>query len=178
MADDKLNPYQGQWNNELNRPVTLFESQVYILCSQIPMGRVSTYRLLGKALNCDSSQAIGQALKRNPFAPSPVPCHRVIKTDLDIGGFYGIVNKNHEKILKKKKLLEEEGVVFRENSFQIEERHVYTDFNVSRLVLKKKDEDRKTSGIKSKSKTTLSIKRKTKETKPLKKSKSKITRKK
>ena len=79
--------------------VTLFESHVYLLCSQIPLGKVSTYRLLGKSLECSCSQAIGQALKRNPFAPSPVPCHRVIKTDLDIGGFNGIVNKNHEKIL-------------------------------------------------------------------------------
>ena len=139
-CNKKNNPYYGKWNEKLKRPVTLFESHVYLLCSQIPLGKVSTYRLLGKSLECSSSQAIGQALKRNPFAPSPVPCHRIIKTDLDIGGYSGIsyVNKSHEKILKKKKILEDEGITFHQGSFRIEEKHVFDKFDVSSLVLKKR----------------------------------------
>ena len=29
-----------------------------------------------------------QALRRNPFAPE-IPCHRVVKSDLSLGGFSG-----------------------------------------------------------------------------------------
>ncbi|MEO0414062.1 MAG: MGMT family protein [Verrucomicrobiota bacterium] len=35
----------------------------------MPLGKVTTYRALGLAIGCGSAQAIGQALKRNPFAP-------------------------------------------------------------------------------------------------------------
>ncbi len=36
-------------------------------------------------MSCKSAQAVGGALKRNSFAPV-VPCHRVISSDLKIGG--------------------------------------------------------------------------------------------
>jgi methylated-DNA-[protein]-cysteine S-methyltransferase len=48
-------------------------------------------------------------MKRNPFAPE-VPCHRVVKSDLSIGGFWGQVKG--EEIEKKIRMLEEEGVTF------------------------------------------------------------------
>jgi len=52
---------------------------------------------------------VGQALKNNPFAPE-VPCHRVIKSDLTIGGFAG--KTRGMNVQRKKRLLEEEGVRF------------------------------------------------------------------
>lgn len=59
------------------------------LCSAIPKGRVSTYGDLAKALSPPScARAVGQAMRRNPFAPR-VPCHRVIASDLRLGGFSG-----------------------------------------------------------------------------------------
>ncbi|MDF2530083.1 MAG: hypothetical protein K0Q57_963, partial [Gammaproteobacteria bacterium] len=48
-------------------------------------------------------------LKRNPFAPE-VPCHRVVKSDLSLGGFYG--ETSGPQIDKKRKLLLAEGVKF------------------------------------------------------------------
>ncbi|MCK5801705.1 MAG: MGMT family protein, partial [Lentisphaeria bacterium] len=60
-------------------------------------------------LGCRSFQAVGQALRRNPFAPE-VPCHRVIASDLGIGGFGG--ETSGEKIRRKLDLLESEGVRF------------------------------------------------------------------
>ena len=51
-------------------------------------GKVSTYQELAKALHCGSCQAVGQALRRNPYAPI-VPCHRVIAASQAIGGFCG-----------------------------------------------------------------------------------------
>jgi methylated-DNA-[protein]-cysteine S-methyltransferase len=64
---------------------------------------------MGRALDCKSSQAIGQALKRNPWAPE-VPCHRVISSNLQIGGYCG--HTVGEKIQRKLALLKEEGILF------------------------------------------------------------------
>jgi methylated-DNA-[protein]-cysteine S-methyltransferase len=54
-------------------------------------------------------RAVGSALRRNPFAPV-VPCHRVVATNLSLGGFNG--KKDGPELAKKVSLLEKEGVVF------------------------------------------------------------------
>lgn len=77
----------------------------------MPRGMVTTYGRLGRVLGCGSSQAVGQALSRNPFAPE-VPCHRVVQGDLTLGGFSG--RREGEMIEKKRRLLESEGVRFDE----------------------------------------------------------------
>ena len=91
------------------RPPTAFETRVYEATRRIPKGKVTTYGLLGREIGCGSAQAIGQALRRNPFAPE-VPCHRVVRGDRTIGGFSGEVQG--AKIRKKIRLLEGEGVAF------------------------------------------------------------------
>jgi len=91
------------------RPPTEFEKKVYDALHLIPQGKVTTYALLGKYISCRSALAIGQALRRNPFAPT-TPCHRVVKGDLTIGGFAGV--KNGEPIDRKRRLLENEGIRF------------------------------------------------------------------
>lgn len=89
--------------------VTKFQSKVYAATSSIPRGMVTTYKLLGRAVGCNCSQAVGQALRRNPFAPE-VPCHRVISSTLTIGGFQG--DSCGASIKKKLRLLAEEGIQF------------------------------------------------------------------
>lgn len=91
------------------RPATDFQTKVFDALHLIPRGKVTTYGLLGKYISCGSAQAIGQALKANPFAPE-TPCHRVVKGDLTIGGYSG--EREGSAIDRKKKLLEAEGVVF------------------------------------------------------------------
>jgi len=91
--------------------ITPFRQRVYDAISTIPRGQVTTYGLLAKHLGCGSPRAVGQALKRNPFAPA-VPCHRVIASDLRIGGFDG--QTDGEKIRKKLDLLASEGVEFKD----------------------------------------------------------------
>ena len=93
----------------MNRPPTAFEEKVYEATGCIPRGKVSTYGLIGKSIGCKSSQAIGQALRRNPYAPK-VPCHRVIATSLTIGGFAG--ERDGAEIKRKLRMLGEEGVQF------------------------------------------------------------------
>lgn len=92
-----------------DRPPTEFESRVFAATSRIPAGRVTTYQLLAKEIGCGSSRAVGQALRRNPFAPE-VPCHRVISSSLASGGYAGKVGG--EKLAWKLKLLRDEGVKF------------------------------------------------------------------
>ena len=69
-----------------------------------------TYAALGRRIGCRSPRAIGQALRANPFAPE-VPCHRVIASDLTIGGFTG--RTSGPALTKKLRLLAAEGVVFK-----------------------------------------------------------------
>lgn len=96
---------------ETDITITDFQRKVYIALLDVPRGSTITYKELGLKIGCRSAQAIGQALKRNPFAPD-VPCHRVIASDGSIGGFYG--ERGGEMIEKKKQLLIEEGVTIKE----------------------------------------------------------------
>ena len=102
--------------------MTEFQKRVFTALKKIPEGRVSTYRHLADYLSCNSAQAIGQALKMNPDAPA-VPCHRIIKTDLSIGGYYG--ETSGEKISKKRLLLAEEGVGFDDEGKLIDSAKLY-----------------------------------------------------
>ena len=68
-----------------------------------------TYHGVARAVGCGSCQAIGMALKHNPFSPL-VPCHRVIKTNLTPGGFFGA--RTGPEVVRKLALLAEEGVFF------------------------------------------------------------------
>ncbi|MBT8036653.1 MAG: MGMT family protein [Verrucomicrobiae bacterium] len=93
----------------MKRLPTEFEQRVYDLVRRVPAGKVVTYASLARALHCGSAQAIGQALKRNPFAPD-VPCHRVITSSLTVGGYLG--STGGSKLRKKIDLLRAEGVEF------------------------------------------------------------------
>ena len=92
--------------------LTSFQEKVLTAVSQIPKGRVTTYKLLAEHLQCASPRAIGQALKKNPYAPE-VPCHRVIASDLSPGGFKG--SKAAATTKTKLTLLQREGVYFENN---------------------------------------------------------------
>jgi methylated-DNA-[protein]-cysteine S-methyltransferase len=91
------------------RQPTAFESRVYEAIRSIPRGRVASYGSLARHLGCGSAQAVGQALRRNPFAPE-TPCHRIIAADGRLGGFEGA--RADAPLAKKRRLLEAEGVRF------------------------------------------------------------------
>lgn len=88
-----------------DKSITEFQRKVYLALLDVPCGETISYKELGLRIGCRSAQAIGQALKRNPFAPD-VPCHRVIASDGSIGGFFG--QRDGEMIEKKIRLLQEE----------------------------------------------------------------------
>jgi methylated-DNA-[protein]-cysteine S-methyltransferase len=75
-----------------------FEEKVWKLMKKIPKGRVTTYALIARKLNTKAYRAVGNACRRNPYAPK-VPCHRVVRSDGTIGGFGG---KTTGKTIEKK----------------------------------------------------------------------------
>jgi len=93
---------------------TPFQSRVYAICRKIPKGETMSYGEVAKLLH-SSPRAVGQALKRNPYAPI-VPCHRVIKSDGSLGGFNGKMNSK-----KKINLLKSEGVYFNDGKIVVKE---------------------------------------------------------
>lgn len=97
--------------------MTDFQKKVYNALMLIPKGKVTTYKILADFVGCKSSQAIGQALTRNPDAPT-VPCHRVIKTDRTIWWYAFWVSE-------KRSILESEGVYFDTNNILIDPHTLY-----------------------------------------------------
>jgi methylated-DNA-[protein]-cysteine S-methyltransferase len=71
---------------------------------------VVRYKDICDALGSGSPRSVGSALRNNPFAPY-VPCHRVVASDLFVGGYCGQWGEGH-KVNRKKVLLESEGVCF------------------------------------------------------------------
>ncbi|MFH0737184.1 MAG: MGMT family protein [Candidatus Micrarchaeota archaeon] len=68
------------------RAPSKFCDDVYRACARIPKGQISTYSEIAKAIGHPNAvRAVGNALNKNR-SPS-VPCHRVVRSDLSIGGF-------------------------------------------------------------------------------------------
>ena len=85
--------------------ITPFQRKVYLELLDVPAGETITYGELARRIGCGSAQAVGQALKRNPFAPD-VPCHRVVAADGSLGGYMG--KRDGELLERKRKLLDQE----------------------------------------------------------------------
>ncbi|KAK0748504.1 6-O-methylguanine DNA methyltransferase [Apiosordaria backusii] len=97
--------------------ITPFEKKVYHLLLTIPPGSFTTYAFLSAHLK-SSPRAVGNALRKNPFAPG-VPCHRVLSTGNALGGFKGKISRKSadgvggvDTLIEKKTLLQKEGVRF------------------------------------------------------------------
>lgn len=93
---------------------------------------MSTYKALSDALK-SHPRAVGQALRVNPFAPLPVPCHRVIANDWSIGGFSGGFG-DCQFVADKKAKLTKEGCTF-DDYYQFQsnvdgKKAIFTDFKV------------------------------------------------
>jgi len=81
-----------------------FEEKVYCAIKKIPVGKVTTYKEIASFLGVKAYRAVGRACAGNPHAPE-VPCHRVVKSAGQLGGYSGAGG-----VAAKKKLLKQEGV--------------------------------------------------------------------
>jgi O-6-methylguanine DNA methyltransferase len=64
-----------------------YARKVLSVVSQIPVGYVSSYGYVAKAVG-GGPRAVGNVMASNPFAPI-VPCHRVVSSDFTLGGYGG-----------------------------------------------------------------------------------------
>ena len=66
-----------------------FGRRVLRRTARIPYGEIATYTQVASAAgNARASRAAGNALGANPI-PIIVPCHRVVRQTLDLGGYGG-----------------------------------------------------------------------------------------
>ena len=85
---------------------TDFQIKVWNEIKKIPKGSVRTYKEIAIAINHPKSyRAVANACKKNPY-PIVIPCHRVLRSDGRIGGYFG-----KEKINEKINLLIKEGTL-------------------------------------------------------------------
>lgn len=113
-----------------NGAITNFQLEVYSTLLDVPLGKVTTYGEIAKKISCNSARAIGQALKNNTFAEYGVPCHRVVRSDLTLGGFSG--STDNDTVSRKVKLLESEGIEFQKtlketdySELKVNEEHLF-----------------------------------------------------
>jgi len=85
---------------------TTFQNKVYTLTKKIPKGRVTTYKLIAIKIKSKAFRAVGSALHKNPY--KEVPCHRVVNSSGDLGGFA-------RGISKKRSILKKEGLIIKNN---------------------------------------------------------------
>ena len=89
------------------RKGTLFQKKVWNEVKKIPVGEVRSYKQIAISIGCPNSyRAVGNACAKNSN-PQKIPCHRVIRTNNDLGG-YSIKGGK----IKKKEILKSEGFKF------------------------------------------------------------------
>ena len=106
-----------------------FNEKCYQLLKQVPKGKVTTYKALANKLNSKAYRAVGNAMNKNPTPFSLIspreggrvkrpmegnktPCHRVINSNGNLGGFaFGVKNKI--------KLLKSEGIEIKNNKIDL-----------------------------------------------------------
>lgn len=82
FKDDKPSPA----NLPLADRGTVFQQKVWSALSEIPMGQIRTYGQIGKAISCQSAQAVGTAVGKNPWLIL-IPCHRVLPSSGHLGNY-------------------------------------------------------------------------------------------
>lgn len=93
-----------------------FYEKIYSQLKKVPSGKVTTYKVLAHSINSKAYQAVGNAMRHNPYFPI-VPCHRCIKSNGFIGGFGGKIKG--KKIQEKISLLKKEGIEIKNNKIDL-----------------------------------------------------------
>lgn len=95
VVKDQLNEYFEGKREQFDVPLDLtdtgteFQQQVWRAISAIPYGQTITYKQLAEQVGRPQAvQAVGRAAGQNPLLIL-VPCHRVIKSNGDIGLYRG-----------------------------------------------------------------------------------------
>ena len=89
----------------------IIEKKIYKKRLQVPSGKITTYGELSRAIGLKNGQrVIGRVMKNNPF-PVIVPCHRVVKSNREVGGYaFGVDIKRN--------MLTKEGICIKNNKIE------------------------------------------------------------
>ncbi|QQE13942.1 MGMT family protein [Planctomycetota bacterium] len=90
-----------------------FNEKVWAICARVPEGKVVTYGDIATKLGCKAYRAVGNALNKNPYAPT-VPCHRVVGSSGALTGFATGLDR-------KKRMLKKEDVPFKGEKIDLKE---------------------------------------------------------
>lgn len=63
-----------------------FHQRCYHLLKQVPVGKVTTYSEIARALNTTACRAVGTAMAKNEHLID-IPCHRVVRVDGSVGQY-------------------------------------------------------------------------------------------
>lgn len=84
---------------------TAFQMLVWRALLDIPLGKLSTYKLIADAVNNPKAvRAVGSAVGQNPVSYI-IPCHRVIRSDGGLGGYSSGLDYKKKMLDKEKSLI-------------------------------------------------------------------------
>ena len=99
--------------------MTSFQSQCYEALKRVPSGTVISYSGLAEMVGRPKAhRAVGNAMNKNPFAPT-VRCLRVVKSNGDLGGFSSGSRLKIKRLLKEgvkvvdNKIVDFESILFK-----------------------------------------------------------------
>ena len=78
-----------------------FDERCYRILKKVPKGKVTTYKEIALALKSKAYRAVGNAMNKNPFPGSKVPCHRVVCNNGEVGGFASGTRKKISMLRKE-----------------------------------------------------------------------------
>ena len=113
--------------------------EAFKLAAQVPLGKVSTYGAIARALgDVSASRTVGQIMSADRERPFQVPCHRVIYSDGRTGWYTG----SGQGAERKREMLRSEGVEISDDRVKDLESAVFTDFSGDPLLRRMADAQR------------------------------------
>jgi methylated-DNA-[protein]-cysteine S-methyltransferase len=94
-----------------------FSEKCYNILRKVPKGKVTTYKAIAEALGTKAYRAVGTAMNKNPYSPA-VPCHRVVNSNGNVGGFFSGTGKKIE-------MLEKEGILIKDRKIVDFKKYLY-----------------------------------------------------
>jgi len=83
---------------------TKFQIKVWEEIKKIPVGETRSYKEIAKLIGKpNSARAVANACGKNPY-PITIPCHRVIKSNGDLGGYSAAGGVRKKKLLLKQEV--------------------------------------------------------------------------
>ncbi len=84
--------------------------KIYQVVSNIPKGKVTTYKKIANIVGIKNPRLVGFVLHRN-IDPKNIPCHRVIRSNGKLAKGYAFGGES-----KQKDILIKEGIIFNQNN--------------------------------------------------------------